>query len=183
MGAKNIRIFFGGELLFNGDIDKGCGNQVFDYSKHIVFSKENEHSVTKNNSKTGLSLHTKSPSPSNSEQSVQKCNSRVSPGISPGIPSPSSGEGSHHVFRNISRSSQSSASSSGSLNSGKIRGHSEDRISKKDVENNGLIRSETRNLVKSSISSIGASSDTNIPISGKNLNKINDIHCLKVEFC
>ncbi|KAM7448574.1 hypothetical protein ABFA07_003481 [Porites harrisoni] len=35
VGAKDVRIFVGGELVWEGVIDKGCGNQVFDYSKVI----------------------------------------------------------------------------------------------------------------------------------------------------
>ena len=31
IGVKHARIFVGGELVFDGDVDKGCGNQVFDY--------------------------------------------------------------------------------------------------------------------------------------------------------
>ncbi|XP_078346621.1 katanin-interacting protein-like isoform X3 [Oculina patagonica] len=35
VGAKDVRIFVGGELVWEGVIDKGCGNQVFDYCKVI----------------------------------------------------------------------------------------------------------------------------------------------------
>ncbi|CAG2250434.1 CTPS [Mytilus edulis] len=31
IGVKHARIFIGGELVFDGVIEKGCGNQVFDY--------------------------------------------------------------------------------------------------------------------------------------------------------
>lgn len=34
-----MRVFVGGELIYTGDIDKGCGNQVFDYG-HIINLKE-----------------------------------------------------------------------------------------------------------------------------------------------
>lgn len=35
VGAKDVRIFVGGELVWEGVVDKGCGNQVFDYCKMI----------------------------------------------------------------------------------------------------------------------------------------------------
>lgn len=35
VGAKDVRIFVGGELVWEGIIDKGCGNQVFDYCQVI----------------------------------------------------------------------------------------------------------------------------------------------------
>ncbi|XP_064624370.1 katanin-interacting protein-like isoform X2 [Lineus longissimus] len=36
IGMKDVRIFIGGELVYQGEIDKGCGNQVFDYNKSVV---------------------------------------------------------------------------------------------------------------------------------------------------
>ncbi|CAH1795086.1 unnamed protein product [Owenia fusiformis] len=35
VGVKDIRVFLGGELLYEGQIERGCGNQVFDYSTTI----------------------------------------------------------------------------------------------------------------------------------------------------
>ena len=35
IGAKHIRLLTGGNLVYDGDLDKGCGNQVFDYGKTI----------------------------------------------------------------------------------------------------------------------------------------------------
>lgn len=32
---KDVRVFVGTELVFNGPVEKGCGNQVFDYS-HVI---------------------------------------------------------------------------------------------------------------------------------------------------
>ncbi|KAK3752195.1 hypothetical protein QZH41_019340, partial [Actinostola sp. cb2023] len=39
MGVKDVRIFIGCELAWRGTIDKGCGNQVFDYSTVINLSE------------------------------------------------------------------------------------------------------------------------------------------------
>ncbi|XP_048575764.1 katanin-interacting protein [Nematostella vectensis] len=35
IGVKDLRLFIGGVLVWKGTIDKGCGNQVFDYSKEV----------------------------------------------------------------------------------------------------------------------------------------------------
>ncbi|XP_033095303.1 protein KIAA0556-like [Anneissia japonica] len=35
IGVKDIKVFFNGKLIWVGTIDKGCGNQVFDYSTCI----------------------------------------------------------------------------------------------------------------------------------------------------
>ncbi|XP_067672341.1 katanin-interacting protein-like isoform X2 [Haliotis asinina] len=70
IGARHTRIFVGGELVFDGDIDKGCGNQAFDYSKVIDLSNSGtDNSVRKHPSKDSLNGHNKpsgthsSPSP------------------------------------------------------------------------------------------------------------------------
>ncbi|XP_022794557.1 protein KIAA0556-like [Stylophora pistillata] len=44
-GAKDVRIFVGGELVWEGVIDKGCGNQVFDYGKVINLTHTKEQSA------------------------------------------------------------------------------------------------------------------------------------------
>ncbi|KAK3089923.1 hypothetical protein FSP39_007664 [Pinctada imbricata] len=41
IGVKHARIFVGGELIFDGNIEKGCGNQVFDYGFN-VYVKDND---------------------------------------------------------------------------------------------------------------------------------------------
>ena len=201
IGAKNIRIFFGGELLFSGDINKGCGNQVFDYSNSITlspapaksnFKSKNEqqsraskHGLVLNLSKPQASDHEGISSPSqknignsNSPAGGMKHSIAASPSTSSSPvrsaahhshhqlpPSPSRGDvspaltpsGSHHTFRSISRSSQSSASSSGSARlsrgrsqegrlsgSSKVRGHSRD--ASRERQEGGAGRSETRTL-------------------------------------
>ncbi|XP_045212183.2 katanin-interacting protein-like isoform X2 [Mercenaria mercenaria] len=35
IGIKDVRVFVGTELVFNGPVEKGCGNQVFDYC-HVI---------------------------------------------------------------------------------------------------------------------------------------------------
>uniref|UniRef100_H3AUB4 Katanin interacting protein n=1 Tax=Latimeria chalumnae TaxID=7897 RepID=H3AUB4_LATCH len=39
IGAKDMRIYLDSNLVFDGEIEKGCGNQVFDYSTTIDLSK------------------------------------------------------------------------------------------------------------------------------------------------
>ncbi|KAK6170887.1 hypothetical protein SNE40_019176 [Patella caerulea] len=54
MGGKHVRVFVGGELVYDGDIDKGCGNHIYDYSTSITVKNnttENKSS-TENGSKT-----------------------------------------------------------------------------------------------------------------------------------
>ena len=199
IGARNIRIFFGGELLYCGDVDKGCGNQVFDYSNSITLSpasaKNNSKSKAESQSrasKHGLVLNLSKPhsadshAPSSSPQKNVSNSSSPAGGTKHSIaaasqstssspvrsaahhhqlpPSPSRGDvspaltpsGSHHTFRSISRSSQSSASSSGSarlsrgrsqegrLSAGRVRGHSQD--GSRERQEGGAARSETRTL-------------------------------------
>ncbi|KAH9498867.1 hypothetical protein Btru_004902, partial [Bulinus truncatus] len=147
IGARHIRIFFKGDLLFDGEIDKGCGNQVFDYSKQIVFSLAHPtyHSQAgKSPSKSVLSLDL-SKSGGNSVL-LSKNSPRLT---SPAAESPTKTDiyglnpsGSHHTFRSISRSSQSSASSSGST---KFSGQGEEKAEE------GTIRSETRTLLRATV--------------------------------
>lgn len=44
VGVRDVRIFVGGDLVWEGVIDKGCGNQVFDYCKVINLIHTNEQS-------------------------------------------------------------------------------------------------------------------------------------------
>ncbi|GFO38442.1 protein kiaa0556 [Plakobranchus ocellatus] len=201
IGARSIRIFFGRELLFSGDIDKGCGNQVFDYSNSITLSSATDKNTRKSKAETqsmasrhGLVLNlnklnsadakvTSSSSSPPHKDSIGKVNpgeTKHTPVTSTSSspvrsaahyphhqppPSPSRGDvspaltpsGSHHTFRSISRSSQSSASSSGSarlsrgrsqegrLSGGmKVRGPSQD--ASRERQEGGAGRSETRTL-------------------------------------
>ncbi|XP_046378417.2 katanin-interacting protein-like isoform X2 [Haliotis rufescens] len=58
IGARHTRIFVGGELVFDGDIDKGCGNQAFDYSKVVDLSNSGtDNSVRKHSSKGDKSVN------------------------------------------------------------------------------------------------------------------------------
>lgn len=45
IGIKDIRVFVGSDLVFVGSVDKGCGNQVFDYG-YVVAVKPPPQSST-----------------------------------------------------------------------------------------------------------------------------------------
>ncbi|BFZ02930.1 hypothetical protein BsWGS_05969 [Bradybaena similaris] len=154
IGAREIKIVFGGELLFHGDVDKGCGNQVFDYSKHIMFThvdKTNSSHAKKPPTKSGLSLNlgnaaepgTVSPSPRGCSKPLPNLMSPTETQKSPAMEDNQklASSRSHHSFRSISRSSQSSASSSGSA---KMKVHSDGRV--EELQADGPFRSETRTL-------------------------------------
>ena len=47
MGVCEARLIVNGQVMFQGEVDKGCGNQVFDYSK--VVSLESDPSLTEDN--------------------------------------------------------------------------------------------------------------------------------------
>ncbi|CAG5117097.1 unnamed protein product, partial [Candidula unifasciata] len=172
IGAREIKIVLGGELLFHGEVDKGCGNQVFDYSKHITFShldKTNISPAKKPVTKSGLSLNL-----SNAVESSNVCQSPRGPGRQlPNLMSPTEAQKSpateenqrvtssrsHHSFRSISRSSQSSASSSGSA---KVKGQTDGRGEEGQAD--GQFRSETRTLNYSTIFA-AQSSNKSVPTS------------------
>lgn len=40
IGVKNIRVFVGSDLVFTGAVEKGCGNQVFDYGYVIPLKSQ-----------------------------------------------------------------------------------------------------------------------------------------------
>ena len=42
VGARHIQLWLGSDLVFAGELDKGCGNQVFDYEKTIVVTRDSE---------------------------------------------------------------------------------------------------------------------------------------------
>lgn len=41
MGAKDVKLHCNGDLAWSGIVEKGCGNQVFDYSMTIELTKSN----------------------------------------------------------------------------------------------------------------------------------------------
>ncbi|XP_041364093.1 katanin-interacting protein-like [Gigantopelta aegis] len=55
IGAKHVRIFVGGELVFDGDIEKGCGNQVFDYCSVINVSGKDRRTLSKGHHSSDMS--------------------------------------------------------------------------------------------------------------------------------
>ncbi|KAK3599312.1 hypothetical protein CHS0354_028678 [Potamilus streckersoni] len=42
IGVKDVQIFIKGKMVFSGQIDKGCGNQVFDYGHIIDLTNKDE---------------------------------------------------------------------------------------------------------------------------------------------
>ena len=147
IGARHIRVFVDNEKVFDGEVEKGCGNHVFDYSKTIPIRDAKAASSppkslplpTKDRNKE-KSSPTKGSNPPHSpvlaNSSSLSGRGLASPlkGGNPSVPN----DGHHHTFRSISRSSASSASSSGSHPS---------RPSSQNDER-GQIRSETRTLIR-----------------------------------
>lgn len=132
--------------MFDGDVDKGCGNHVFDYSKTIQFSdKLTSKRLESPSSFSAKSMSSKDRSPTRTNVSIPPPFPATSYSLSNwGLPSPLKGDnpsvpndGHHHTFRSISRSSASSASSSGSHPS---------RPSSQNDEKGRQTRSETRTL-------------------------------------
>ncbi|XP_025076001.1 protein KIAA0556 homolog isoform X2 [Pomacea canaliculata] len=145
-GVRQVRVFVGDELVFDGDVDKGCGNHVFDYSKTIQFSdKLTSKRLESPSSFSAKSMSSKDRSPTRTNVSIPPPFPATSYSLSNwGLPSPLKGDnpsvpndGHHHTFRSISRSSASSASSSGSHPS---------RPSSQNDEKGRQTRSETRTL-------------------------------------
>ncbi|XP_072167978.1 katanin-interacting protein-like [Diadema setosum] len=59
IGIKKTRILVGGELVWEGTVDKGCGNQVFDYSTTIPLAQakpSEDYSGTEQSSKVQEAL-------------------------------------------------------------------------------------------------------------------------------
>ncbi|XP_052071709.1 katanin-interacting protein-like [Mytilus californianus] len=61
IGVKHARIFIGGELVFDGVVEKGCGNQVFDYG-FIINLNEMEDQPSPRSPKPSSPAHV-SPTP------------------------------------------------------------------------------------------------------------------------
>ncbi|KAL8620866.1 hypothetical protein ACOMHN_047037 [Nucella lapillus] len=147
MGARHVRVFVDRQKVFDGEVEKGCGNHVFDYSKTIPVTDKPAPSPSKhllpspvrdrhreNGSPSKAGSHPPhSPVPANSV-SQQRVLAAPLKGGNPSVPN----DGHHHTFRSISRSSASSASSSGS--------HPSRPSSQNDEQ--GHVRSETRTLAR-----------------------------------
>lgn len=146
IGARHVRVFVDNKKVFDGEVEKGCGNHVFDYSKTITVRDARAASPPKSqppstkdrnkekSSPTKGSNPPHSPLPANSSSLSGRGLASPLKGDNPSVPN----DGHHHTFRSISRSSASSASSSGSHPS---------RPSSQNDER-GQIRSETRTLVR-----------------------------------
>ena len=37
---RRLRVSIDNEVLYDGDVDKGCGNQVFDYGQTVVLGSD-----------------------------------------------------------------------------------------------------------------------------------------------
>ncbi|KAK1162836.1 hypothetical protein AOXY_G17805 [Acipenser oxyrinchus oxyrinchus] len=46
IGAKHVRVYLDGILMFDGELEKGCGNQVFDYSTTIDLNPTKQEAVS-----------------------------------------------------------------------------------------------------------------------------------------
>ncbi|XP_058891524.1 katanin-interacting protein-like isoform X2 [Acipenser ruthenus] len=46
IGARHVRVYLDGILMFDGELEKGCGNQVFDYSTTIDLSPTKQEAVS-----------------------------------------------------------------------------------------------------------------------------------------
>ncbi|KAK7501363.1 hypothetical protein BaRGS_00007488, partial [Batillaria attramentaria] len=147
VGARHVRVFVGGTLVFDGEVDKGCGNHIFDYSKTISVSEKLKPSPSKSPLEAPGKLNRltspakgsnppHSPLPATSSSLSNRGLTSPLKGEIPSVPN----DGHHHTFRSISRSSASSASSSGSHPS---------RPSSQNEER-GQIRSETRTMMRPS---------------------------------
>lgn len=146
VGVRHVRVYVGRVPVFDGDVDKGCGNHIFDYSKTIpVTEKLNSSpsispSVADKPNRLGSPVKNMNPPhlPLPATSSSLSSRGLTSPlkGDNPSVPN----DGHHHTFRSISRSSASSASSSGSHPS---------RPSSQNEER-GQVRSETRTVVRPS---------------------------------
>lgn len=44
IGVRRLRISIDDDILYDGDIEKGCGNQVFDYGHTIVVGSDDRDS-------------------------------------------------------------------------------------------------------------------------------------------
>ncbi|KAL0156194.1 hypothetical protein M9458_047440, partial [Cirrhinus mrigala] len=60
IGARHVRLYVNSTLVFEGELEKGCGNQVFDYSNSIELQEPHLPECT-------------SPSPVSSVHSLQDC--------------------------------------------------------------------------------------------------------------
>ncbi|XP_061197501.1 katanin-interacting protein-like [Saccostrea echinata] len=144
IGVKHARIFVGGVLVFDGNIEKGCGNQVFDYGC-VISLKDNGDKISPRdpgNSPSPISLspviHTRSPTSDKASSQRKSQNTHT--------PSPSADNAQRNPFEQaFTRSSKSN-----------IRSPSPSpRVPPLDLRQNGpspssgdgpVIRSETRTM-------------------------------------
>ena len=108
IGVKHARIFVGGELVFDGDVDKGCGNQVFDYG--FIIGLNDVESQPSPRSPKPTSPARVSParvSPSQSKPTDLLSEQKLSPR---NVPKPRSTARQSRTERNAKLSSQSKVS-------------------------------------------------------------------------
>ncbi len=49
MGVREAVVLVNGQVVYEGDVDKGCGNQVFDYCKTIFLTRPDSHKSSSSN--------------------------------------------------------------------------------------------------------------------------------------
>ncbi|XP_028395506.1 LOW QUALITY PROTEIN: protein KIAA0556-like [Dendronephthya gigantea] len=61
IGAKEVRIFTSGSLAWDGVIDKGCGNQIYDYAEEINLKSTRENRGNTEGHDSDMVVHRESP--------------------------------------------------------------------------------------------------------------------------
>ncbi|XP_048868761.1 katanin-interacting protein isoform X5 [Brienomyrus brachyistius] len=68
IGARHVRLYLNSTLVFEGELEKGCGNQVFDYSTTVELQALGQESTSPSLLSSGHSLIGESSSPSHDTQ-------------------------------------------------------------------------------------------------------------------
>ncbi len=79
-GARHVRLYVNSTLVFEGQLEKGCGNQVFDYSISIELQEPHLPECTS----SGHSPHDPEPQESNAGVSVVETSQDKSDPVNPG---------------------------------------------------------------------------------------------------
>ncbi|XP_073669267.1 katanin-interacting protein isoform X2 [Paramisgurnus dabryanus] len=67
VGARHVRLYVNSTLVFEGQLEKGCGNQVFDYSNSIELQQLHPPECTSPNLSSGRTLQDRSPHDNNTK--------------------------------------------------------------------------------------------------------------------
>ncbi|XP_072568730.1 katanin-interacting protein isoform X3 [Paramormyrops kingsleyae] len=68
IGARHVRLYLNSTLVFEGELEKGCGNQVFDYSTTVELQALGQESTSPSLVSSGHSLIGESSSPGHDTQ-------------------------------------------------------------------------------------------------------------------